>query len=310
MSDQILEREDDREQVNGTAINGEDVQAMLAKRDREIEDLRRQVESERTGRSRAEQQAQTAHRSRWDAEEAAVQARLDGADAEAQGLRTAYATALQEGRFEDAAELQAKMSHLSARLINDQQYQQYLATEKQRQQQPPQQRPSEVDLNTFSAAQRRWIAENPDYMTDKTVRDRAVAGHYFATSRGLQVDSPEYFDIISETVRGQTKVRREKAPPQRAQPQVEDEDEDEAEPPPPRQREVVTADMPVTRRPPGVASKPRQVRLTPEQQEGADITLSDVPVQGHHDTNGNWVPGRYEKYMMNLDAMKRRNGGG
>lgn len=292
MSD-VIEDDDriDDQHVNGGPISDEDVRAMLAREQKEKRALRQQLEQERTGRTRAEAQATSATTARFDTEEQAVTERLEAADAQALALRKAYSEALSEGRFDEAAEVQDQMAELRARQVADKQYKTWLAGEKTRAAQVVQQQPAHegVDLSAYSAAQRKWIRANPSFMEDAKVRAKTFAGHQLAVAEGVEVDSPEYFEIIDETVnRGRRRA----------------EEDEEVIP----QRRQVASDMPVSRRTPQTSTRQTPVRLSADEMEAADITNPEIPVQGHKDAQGNWVAGRYERYAINREKLRQRNG--
>lgn len=293
MSDAIDDGQIDDGHVNGEEISDTDVRAMLAKHEKEKGALRAQLEQERASRSRAEAQVSNATTARFDAEEAAVAERLEAADAQALGMRAAMSAALAEGRFDDAAEIQDRMGELRAKQVSDKQYKTWLAAEKTRATQQARQQPASdgVDLAQYSPAQRRWIRDNPEFMTDPKLRAKTYAGHQLAVAEGVDVDSPEYFEIIDQTVHGR-------------KPAAEKEDEE----PLPRQR-TPSADVPVTRRTPASPTRQQPIKLTPDEMEAADITNSDIPVQGHKDASGNWVPGRYERYAIQRQKLKAQGRG-
>lgn len=284
--------------VNGSsgAVSTEDVRALLDREKANNERLQRELETERTGRNRAEQTASNQALARLEAEEQAVAARLESADTAAAGLRKGYSEALGEGRFDDAAELQEKMFELKAKQQQDRQYKTWLDSEKNRAASapPPPQQPQQqgLDLANYTPGQRRWIRENPEFMTDVKLRQRTEAAHSLAVSEGCEVDSPEYFQVIDDVVHGE-RFRRDE--PSRTR-----------EPPARRQREAPPAEIPVSRGTPARAERNREVKLTADEMEAADITNPDVPIQGHKDQQGNWVPGRYERYAINRAKMRAR----
>lgn len=277
---------------NGEEISDDHVRAMLAKHEKETTALRQQLEQERASRTRAEAQVSNANASRFDTEEAAVADRLEAAEAQALGMRQALSAAMAEGRFDDAAELQDKLGEIRAKQTSDKQYKAWLAQEKTRTAQPVQQQPASdgVDLAAYSPAQRKWIRANPEFMTDASLRAKTFAGHQLAVAEGITIDSPEYFEVIDQT------VGKKRAEP------------DDDEPPAPRPRAQST-DMPVTRRTPATPSRQQAIKLTADEMEAADITNSDIPVQGYKDNQGNWIPGRYERYAIQRAKLKAQGRG-
>jgi hypothetical protein len=280
------------------AVTDEDIRALLATAKREKAQITTQLEQERSARTRAETQAHTATTGRFDAEEAAVKTRIEAADSAALAMRAKYAEALSEGRFEDAAQVQDEMAELRAKQGQDRQYQAWLASEKDRiTRAPPAQQDQGLNLANYTPGQRKWIKANPEFMTDVKLRQKTEALHQLAVSDGVEIDSPEYFEIIDQAVK----------PRGRAAPVADPEDEDEDPPPQPRRRAQPTTDMPVTRRTDatGQPARNKTVRLSPEEREVADFTMPDLPQQGFM-KDGVWQPSRYEKYLINAAKLKAR----
>lgn len=285
---------------NGNAISDDDVRAMLAQEQQERRRLKAELDQERTSRSRAEATVSTHQAARFDAEEQAVAARLGAIDGEAAGLRKLYAEAMAEGRFDEAAEVNDKMAELRARQAQDKQYQTWLVGEKARAAEQAKQQPARegVDLSQYSAAQRKWIRENPDFMESPQVRAKTFAGHQLAVAEGVEIDSDEYFNIINETVH-----RNRKKPIQEAddEPEIIDVTPKRRQPP---------QDMPVTRRTPETSNdRRREIKLSADEREAADIAIPDRPVDGRHDKDGNWIPGRYEAYSIQRAKIRAQGRG-
>jgi hypothetical protein len=292
MSDTI-EDDDELPHVNGGSISDDDIRALLAKEKQSSRALKLQLETERTGRTRAEAQVSNAQTARLDSEEEIVTTRLTAADAAALGLRRAYSEALAEGRFDEAAEVQDQMVELRAKQVADRQYKTWLTNERSRavEAKPVQEG---VNLGDYSAAQRKWIRDNPEFMDDPKIRAKTFAGHQLAVADGIEVDSPEYFEVINETVH---RGRRQEA------------GEDDAASQQPRRRQE-PLDMPVTRRTPAATQqRAGAVKLSADEMEAADITNPDLPVQGRKDANGNWLPGRYETYALQRAKLRSQGRG-
>jgi hypothetical protein len=279
--------------VNGGTVSDDDVRAMLAQEKANTRKLKLELETERTGRNRAEQTASTHANARFEAEELAVVSRLESADTAATGLKKQYSEALAEGRFDEAAEVQDKLAELRARQQQDRNYKVWLEGEKTRAAKAPPQQEG-VDLSQYSAPQRRWIRDNPEFMEDPKLRAKTFAGHQLAVAEGIEIDSPEYFEVINEVVN-------------RASRRVDPDDTDAGHEAP-RRREA-PAEVPVSRSSPRQAEQRKAVRLSADEMEAADITNPDIPVQGHKDQSGNWIPGRYEKYAIQRAKLKARGQG-
>jgi hypothetical protein len=291
----IADTEEPEGQFEGGALSHEDIQGLLEAEKRASAALKTQLAQERTQRTQAESQVANAQMGRFEAEEQAVKSRLEATDEAAKGLKASYAAALAEGRFDDATELNDKLAELRARQQNDKNYEAWLLSEKTRlqNQPPPPAGPQGIDLRLFTPGQRQWIERHPEFHNDEPLRKRTQAGHAVALARNVPVDSEAYFEIIDHYAFEDGDL----PPPRRQEPE-----------PPPRRREPAR-DMPVTRRTPerDRDRDPRQVRLTADEMEAADMTMPDTPVQGRKDPNtGQWLPGRYEKYVINRQNLARR----
>lgn len=285
MSEHAIDDDDDQGS-NGTALSDDDIRGMLAKREQENAKLQRQLDSERQTRVKAERQVHSATQSRWEAEEQAVAARLETADTAALSLRNDYSVAMAEGRFDDAGAAQDKLIEIRARQVADRQYAEFLRAEKAKQPEP-QVEQTGADLASYSPAQQRWIQANPAYLTDRDFQARVIRGHHQAMADGIAIDSAEYFATVDRVANNRRQQR-----------QPEPEADVAPEPVP---------DMPVTRRSEGSQPRrPRDVKLTADQMEAADMSNPDIPVQGHYDQHNNWIPGRYERYVLNREALKRQ----
>jgi hypothetical protein len=294
-------------QANGHAIGEEDLAVLLEKERHQSRLLKAELEAERTHRSRAETAATSAATQRLDTEEAAVEARLSGAEDEAKRLRKEASDAMAEGRFDDAADANDRLYTLRAQQQQDRQYKAWLAGEKARVAQirtsPTPAAPDQgIDLSSYTAGQRRWIEQNPEFHTDEKVRLKTVAGHNLAVAAGAKVDSPEYFDIINETVHGPNgRQARRNGADDGAGYDGEDGHEGSYAPVP---------DMPVTRRAQTPPGRQMSYRLTPLEKEAADTTMPDVPIEGFTDQQtGKRVMGRYEKYAYHRAKLREQGRG-
>lgn len=305
MSD-VMEREyeDDVPPEEGGAISDDDLRVAFAREKKareEAEAERRRLESELNRERSSRTDAVTA---RFEAEEQAIDTRMSASDAKAVGLRRDYSQALSEGDFDKAADIQDQMATLRAEQQEDKRYKKWLEGQKEQAKQQAERPvdPGAPDLSQYSSRQRAWIKAHPDFMTDVRLRQKVFAGHQLAVADGIEVDSDEYFETINRVALGE-----QPKPAARRQQVVEEAEEDsgvEVAPPPGRRRQLHT-EIPTTRR--SLAPhRPAVVRLTSDQRDAADIALPDVEIEGKYDAAGNWVPGRYERYMNRHLA---RNGG-
>lgn len=281
--------------VNGHDVSDEDLRALLETERKQRVAVERELQEERRGRGTAETNARSAVTARYDAEAAAVTARLDAAETSAAALEREYADAAAEGKWAEAAAVQRKMAKLEAKVSQDEGYKTFLEQEREKAVAQSQQAPQQqgVDLAQFSAKQRRWIRDNPEYMEDERFRRKVAAQHAAAMADDVEVDSEEYFEYIN---------RAAVAPRAKTKPAEDQETTVET----PRQR-ITPKDIPVTRSgSPSTQSRNAPVKLSPEQREAADMSMPDVPEQGHRDSNSNWVPGRYERYASNIQKLKQQ----
>lgn len=283
------------------AVSDDDVRELLAAERAKNAKLTERIAAERVERNKAEAIARTSTDARFDTEGKAVEDRLKAATDKVKDLKAAYATALAEGRFEEAAEIQDQMAQLRATEQHDKQYKAWLDGEAARAKARPAPA-AEIDLSNYTPGQRKWIKQHPEFMEDEAFRKKTEAGHSLAVADGLEVDSPEYFDVIDEVIARKTQGR------QRQRVERPEEEEEFVDPPPRQRQREADTDLPVTRRgaTPGQREERRgAVRLTGDQKEAADATLPHLPTEGYTDEKtGRYVASRYERYAANVKTLK------
>lgn len=313
MSDHLLDDDDgaERPRPNGNgheAVSDEDLRELLAQERRARATAEQQRAEERTNRTRAERErdearghATTAVEERWKAEEESLDAGLAAAESEADGLEARIAQLNADGAFAEAAKASRQLSRAEAQIGLITQKKAWLtdAREMQKQQAKAQPRPQNrsgqdvsVDLSTYSQRQRDWIErDHPEYLTDGMFRSRVAAAHYAAVADGIEIDSDDYYSAIEE--------RLEKSPRQRREAETGEEA-------PRTPRRDSNGALAVQRRAPGGQARPGEVRLSPDQREAADFTMSDVPIEDYN-VGGIVKPGRYKRYAQ-LQARLRQEG--
>lgn len=270
----------------------------------DLKALRRQRDSERDARIASDQARLRAERerdeargaagseavARFNAEEQAVEAAINSANAEADALTERIAQLTAEGSFSEAAKAHRALARSEAQIAQLTMRKEYLANVKA---QPPPPQQHQDPYAGFTAKQRAWAEAHPMYLDTSTSEarrytSRVNAAHHMAVADNIPVDSEEYFERLSEAA-GEAEDtgshRRDR-----------DRDSDEA---PAR-----AAAMPVTRRGvDGGNGRDAPVRLSPEMREAADVSYPDVPVDDHV-VNGVTVPGRYKQYAFHQARLK------
>lgn len=292
-------------------ISSEDLKALLDKERRE----KAEAEARASAAESRAATAETAHRdvatkltseaeSRYSAELSARTSELQAAESEMERLENELAAAQEAGDHKAAAKAQGAMSRLGGKIDRVEFQKKYLEDNKERFTAAPEK--TETDpLLAFSPATRAWIGRHPKFTTDPKYRNRCVAYHNLALAEGLTPDTPEYFTYVEEQL-GERKP----------DPKLKEREDDAADEtihlegrsdvPEPKKAPAVT---PVTRG--GSPSGNRQsgpIRLTADEVESADITMSDVPVgdaSGYYtDDKGVRQPGRYLRYHQNRQKLK------
>ncbi len=297
----------EREPEQPEPVSQEDLRALL-------ERGKKQLESEREARDRAEaraaeleraaQEAQGALRTqtgaRYQAEESAIDVAISAAEREADALVAQIGQLQAEGNFAEAAKMQRALARAEANAAALAERKASLATARlsATTETPPAQAPRQdaqpqIDLTRYSVPQRKWIREHPEYLEDEKLRTRLAGAHFLAVSEGCEIDSPEYFAVLENAYEKHFSGASSGAARQ-------------AQTEPPTARQGAPA-MPVTRRAPDASPPARNViRLTPDEREHADITMADVPEQDYRDEKGNLVPGRYRQYYENKQRLIRQ----
>jgi hypothetical protein len=298
----VVDDDETGTQGNGhAAVSDDDLRELLAQEKRARTTAEQRAATEREARARAERdrdeargQATSATDQRWVAEEQSLEAGLAAAESEAEALEHRIAQLNADGSFAEAAKASRALARAEATIGLIGQKKEWLAQAKEMAKQPPPpertERRAGLDLSGYSAKQRRWIEDHPEYTqmdaAGERFRARVAAAHYSAMADNIPIDSEDYFSHIeSQSATGSRRQREV--------------DVDEGDDPPPRvQRRDAGGALPVTRRAPGGnGARSGEVRLSPEQREAADFTMPDVPIDDY-ELNGIRQPGRYRKYAQ------------
>lgn len=249
--------------------------------DEGAEVLKKQLEQERQrvldAERRAEAAEAVAHNAQADIKDTQlklVETAITTKNEEAANLKRQYSTALSNGDYEMAADIQLQMSRNAAELLNLENGK--VAMENQARQPVQPRRGNEVD--DFAAQMRssgyprsaEWVKNHPEYVTNPRMNQKMIAAHQIAIADGHAADTDGYFEAV-ERVLG---IGGEERPASR-QRQVDSDDDASAsaaqavskrkaadESPPPS--------APPSRNPPSNnGNRPQVVRLTAEEREMA-----------------------------------------
>lgn len=171
-----------------------------------IKELKARLEQEQIARAEAEKRARElqhqAHKAQNEVQDSNLQlikSAIDSVQRTAQMLKHQYASALQSGAFDKAAELQEQISINSAKLLQLDNGR--IALENQLANPPPPPEPADpveqvaAQLSPRSAA---WVRNHPQCITDKRLYQKMVGAHNIAVADGYSPDSDEYFEFIEQ----------------------------------------------------------------------------------------------------------------
>lgn len=232
-----------------------------------IEELRKQIEMERSARANAEKRAQEATQQAYKAQNEVSETNLhlitnaiDTVKRNNDILRMQYRDAMAAGDYDRAADVQQEMSSNAAKLLQLENGRQ--AMEAQPKQAPPKYEPADPvealasQLTPQSAA---WVRAHPEYARDQRLTKKMIAAHQLAVADGYVPDSDEYFAAVEDVLR----INRQSAPPVR--------DEAMADAAKVTQRRSAPPSAPVSRAGTGTGSRPDVVRLTAAEREMAQL---------------------------------------
>jgi len=232
-----------------------------------IEELRKQIEMERSARANAEKRAQEATQQAYKAQNEVSETNLhlitnaiDTVKRNNDILRMQYRDAMAAGDYDRAADVQQEMSSNAAKLLQLENGRQ--AMEAQPKQAPPKYEPADPvealasQLTPQSAA---WVRAHPEYARDQRLTKKMIAAHQLAVADGYVPDSDEYFAAVEDVLR----INRQSAPRVR--------DEAMADAAKVTQRRSAPPSAPVSRAGTGTGSRPDVVRLTAAEREMAQL---------------------------------------
>ena len=275
-------------------VTDEDIRGLLDKERRTTATLRAEREAAEARANAAQHEVQQArgaaassHLAQFRAREEGFEAQLASAEAEATALTDRLASAFADGDHASAAQLQRKIATAEARIESLRVQRGMVARDREaveaalKAPQPAAQ-PAGQDLSQYAPAERVWLREHPEFLTDQKLRYKVVAAINDALGEGLPAMSPEYFDRLTDAYN--TYMGTEPAAPREPAPE----------------RRAAPAALPAGRRTaPATTRADGPVRLTPDEREAADISMGDIPVADYLGADGKtMMPGRYRSYKQ------------
>jgi hypothetical protein len=233
-----------------------------------LAELRAQLDRERAARveaeKRANEYANAAHGAQVevaDNELKLVTSAIERVKENTASLKAAYAEALRNGAFDDAAEFQSQLGDNSARLLQLENGK--AAMEAQPAPVAPQPIRTVVDpveelASQLTAKSAAWVRAHPECARDKKLYAKMVAAHNITISNDIDPDTDEYFRSVEALVYDR--------PAARDLDTGADEPLSESARPAP-QREAAPPAAPVSR-----GSSGRSATLTPLEREYAEIS--------------------------------------
>ncbi len=149
------------------------------------------------------------------AKEAQAEGAINSITTELTGLKSQYANLLAEGKFEEAAELQEKISDAAARRNQAQQAKVYFGGQRETAaKQPADPVDQFLAKNNFAPAEQQWIKNNPRFATDPEFQARVTKAHNDLVAKGVPAQTPEYFQGLEQAgyMRAPPATRQEPAP--------------------------------------------------------------------------------------------------
>lgn len=171
-----------------------------------IQSLKKQLEMERQARAEAERRAREANnqasRASYEVQDSNLQLIMSAINSVKRTndmLKRDYATAMQAGDYEAAAEIQSNMSINGAKLL---QLENGRSALEQRLKTPPQQEPEaprdpvEAIASQLSPRSAAWVRAHPECVRDRRLYMKMIGAHNIAVADGFQADTDEYFAEI------------------------------------------------------------------------------------------------------------------
>lgn len=181
-----------------------------------VEELRAQLNKERTARLEAEKMAREAsHRevqARSEVDDTNMQL-LNGAISDVKRENTWYKSAIRDalasGDYDKAAEYNEAMATNVAKLMRLEEGKASFETRPKIEPMARSSDPVEAFASQLSPRSADWIRNNPQFVTDPRLNRKMLAAHEMALADGLQADTSDYFEYIEDTL----KISKERPDP-------------------------------------------------------------------------------------------------
>jgi hypothetical protein len=323
MSETIETQQD----AGGTPVTVDDLQRMLSEGRAERDNLIRERDSERSGRSQAEQRAEAERAQRlvteserdghaqrvvneaehrYNAQREAVRNGISVLEGTVSTAEEAYARHAEAGDWSSAAKAQRHMAEAAAKLTNLQAQSEYLENNRERlvpQYQVPPRRDVQVPQQEqrqsgdkyaqfikgrIEPSEKAWLDQRPKFMDNPAYRNEIFAASQLSTARGYARGSDPYFKEMS-------KILGEDSGPTNGSGHNGTGRE------PVRYDRNLSSDLaPQRRSAPGAqpSGGGREIKLTADECEVADALYGNQ-------NNEDYLPNRAERYER-YDTMKRR----
>jgi hypothetical protein len=191
--------EGDKSEVKEIGADGVAKSAAEIPADVGVQDLKRQLDAERSARAQAEQNARSqvaqAQRSQVDAQVGMVASAIEAANAAAKEAKKELQAAMEVGDYAKAADAQEKIALGAA---NMHQLLQQKAEVEYRQRQPasPPANQSRLEqiLPQLSAPSQTWLKAHPE-VADR-FEEAAAIHEYLTKAKGIKPDTPAYFAAV------------------------------------------------------------------------------------------------------------------
>jgi hypothetical protein len=193
-----------------------------ANQDREARDAAEQ---------RARQHAQEAERARQEVESVrtesagsqldAVTAGISTAETEATAAEAAYARAMEDGNFAEAAKAQRRMARAEADLGRLNEAKADIEIRKAQPRPEPQipDDPFEAYVAGRTEPTAKWLRNHRDWVVDPRKNAKLTSAHWAAVAEGLSADTDRYFEFVEIAI-GERKGADEKTAPKKSSPPV------------------------------------------------------------------------------------------
>jgi len=194
-----------------------ELKSQLDKMTRQRDENQRRADAEASGRAdaearakRASEEAEAAKTGSVDAQRLAIDNAIAANEAALASAKKSLSAAWSEGKFDDAAEIQATIATSAAEIAQLKAGKMALGTPDtatgrvERKPEPkPEPKPSEDEkfnryISQFSPVAQRWLREHPDAVTNPELNAKLIRAHHVAEDQGLEKEGPEYFQLLEE----------------------------------------------------------------------------------------------------------------